>query len=164
MRTVLAILIALSVVAPARGAEQTVLGKRLVVKDPGAGAKRRIVLRALEKSSPNALVGDPTTGGATLTVRTRGANASGQRWTLPAAFWTGTAAAGFTYKDPNGTNGAVKRARLRRTRAGTVTVEAIVVGRLGPVTVLPPNAGTGGCASLAVQEAIRMPSRSSTAR
>jgi hypothetical protein len=56
----------------ANAADQTVLGKTLVVKDPGTSAKRKITVKATEPASDDTLVGDPTTGGATVTITTTG--------------------------------------------------------------------------------------------
>jgi hypothetical protein len=56
----------------AHAADQTVLGKTLVVKDPGTSAKRKITVKATEPASDDTLVGDPTTGGATVTITTTG--------------------------------------------------------------------------------------------
>lgn len=44
-------------------AAQTILGKRLLVKDPKPGldsTKRKIVAQGKEKASPDSIVGDPT--------------------------------------------------------------------------------------------------------
>ena len=56
----------------AHAADQTVLGKTLVVKDPGTSAKRKITVKATEPASDDTLVGAPTTGGATVTITTTG--------------------------------------------------------------------------------------------
>jgi hypothetical protein len=57
-------------------ADQTILGKRLLVKDPKPGldpTKRKIVAEGKEKASPDGIVGDPTLVGATATVFESGA-------------------------------------------------------------------------------------------
>ena len=83
----------------AHAADQTVRGNTLVVKDPGTSAKRKITVKAKETPSDDTLVGDPTTGGATVTITTNGATPSSQTFTLPAGvsaitqkpFWVGDA-------------------------------------------------------------------------
>jgi hypothetical protein len=68
----------------AHAADQTVLGSTLVVKDPGTPAKRKITVKAKETASDDTLVGDPTTGGATVTITATGGTPSSQTFTLPA--------------------------------------------------------------------------------
>ena len=63
-------------------------------------------------------------------------------------FWSGTATKGFTYKDPKGEQGAVKSVNLKRSSRGTFPVKVAVSGKGGPVSVLPPDPGTDGCAAL----------------
>lgn len=148
----------LSIVAPpAHAADQTVLGNRLVVKNPGAPTKRTIVAVAKEASSPNTIVGTPTTGGATLTIAVDGGTPSSQTFALPAGtsaatrkpFWSGDATRGFKYKDAKGENGPVKVAQLK-LKKGVFQITAVAQGKLGTISVLPPNAGTGGCVTLEI--------------
>ena len=102
-------------------ADQTILGSQLSVKDPGTPDKRKVVAKAKESSSPNTIVGDPTGGGATLTVTLDGGTPGSESYGLAAgispmtgkAFWTGDAVAGFKYKDPKGENGPVKSAQIK---------------------------------------------------
>ena len=46
-------------------------------------------------------------------------------------------------------NGPVKLALLNRTGSGKFKLKVVVLGKLGPVQVVPPNPGTG--ASVVVQ-------------
>jgi hypothetical protein len=149
---VLALLVGATV---AHAADQTILGKQLLVKDPGTATKRKVVGTAKENASPNTLVGDPTIDGATLTVRVDGATSSNQVFVLPQGttskgkpFWTGSATAGFKYKDPKGDNGPVKLAQIKKSRRGVFTIKFKALGKLGAVSVVPPDPGESGCVLL----------------
>jgi Lamin Tail Domain/Thrombospondin type 3 repeat len=141
----------------ARPADQTILGSQLSVKDPSTPDKRKVVAKAKEAGSPNTLVGDPTTSGATLTVTLDGANPGSETYNLPAgispmtgkAFWSGDLTRGFKYKDPKGENGAVKGAQLK-VKNGIFQLKASASGKIGPVTLLPPNPGSSGCVLLTI--------------
>jgi len=150
------ILVTLLLVATvAHAADQTILGTKFVVKDPGASEKRKVSSKAKEKASPNTLVGDPTVDGATLTVRAEGATPSQQTFALPQGtngkgkpFWTGSATAGFKYKDRKGENGPVAKAAIKKSKKGVFTISFKASGKLGPVSVVPPDPGDGGCVLL----------------
>jgi hypothetical protein len=63
---------------PARAADQLILGRILVVKDPAPDSspdptKRKIKVFGKELPSPNTIVGDPTATGASLRVIANGA-------------------------------------------------------------------------------------------
>jgi hypothetical protein len=149
-RLSLVILVTLCSVLPAYAAEQTVLGGSLLVQGGGAPAKRKIVVKAKETAADNTIVGNPVTSGATLTVSAGGATPTTQTFTLPAASWSGDAVKGFKYKDSKGTHGPVKAASVKRTSGAVFLIKAIVDGKLGAVSVVPPNTGTFGCAQLAI--------------
>ena len=136
----------------ASAADQTILGSQLLVKNPGAAEKRKVVGKAKESASPNTIVGEPTAAGATLTVRADGTTPSEQTFALPQGtdakgkpFWTGDAVKGFKYKDSAGANGAVKQAQIKKSAKGVFTLKFTATGKLGTVSVLPPNPGDGGC-------------------
>jgi hypothetical protein len=136
----------------ASAADQTILGSQLLVKNPSTPEKRTVVGKAKESASSNTIVGNPTDNGATLTVRAEGTTSSAQTFELQQGtnskgkpFWTGDALAGFKYKDPGGTNGAVKQAQLKKSGNGVFTIKFTASGKLGTVSVLPPNVGNGGC-------------------
>jgi len=135
--------------------DQTILGNLLLVKNPSTPEKRKITVKATEKNSPDTIAGDPTVNGANAAVLTSGANPGGQMYALPQGtdakgkpFWSGDAAKGFKYKDSAGVNGPVKSAQIKKSGGGTFTVKLLIDGKLGPVDVVPPNPGDGGCAAL----------------
>jgi hypothetical protein len=145
----------------ALAADQSILGKALSVKDPKPGVdatKRKVIASAKEESSPNTIVGDPTllspAGGGVLEVSVTGAVDLSQTFVLPQgtsssgqAFWAATST-GFTYQDPSGDQGAVRSVTIKRSAGGTVVLKAKVLGKNGPIDVLPPNDGTAGCVAL----------------
>lgn len=140
----------------AQAADQTVLGKQLLVKDPGTADKRKVILKAIEEASDNTLVGDPTVGGGSLRVALYGGTASTQVFPLPAGtnakgkpFWSGDATKGYTYKDSKGENGPVKLAKLK-LKNGTFQLKAVISGKNGAIAVVPPNDGSGACTALSV--------------
>src|SRR4029079_9353304 len=59
--------------------------------------------------------------------------------------WTGDASEGFKYKDADGTNGAVKQAQIKKSVKGVFTIKVKASGKIGTVSVVPPDAGDGGC-------------------
>ncbi len=140
----------------AHAADQTVLGKQLLVKDPSTPAKRKVILKASEDATDNTLVGDPTATGATLSIALYGGTTSSQLFTLPATlnakgkpFWSGDATKGYKYKDAKGENGPVKLAQFK-IKNGTFQLKAVISGKGGTVSVVPPNDGTAACTALSV--------------
>lgn len=134
---------------PSFAADQTLLGKSFVVKDPKAGfpEKRAIVASAKEKGSSNTIVGDPTIVGATLTVIADGADSSMQAFLLPQGanskgnpFWTEDSK-GFRYNDGKGEQGPVKTVILNKSSSGNFLFKAVLSGKNGPISVVPPNPG-----------------------
>jgi hypothetical protein len=160
-RILLALLLGATVV---HAADQTILGTEFVVKDPGSAVKRKLTSKAKEKASSNTLVGDPTVDGATLTVSAHGATSTEQTFALPQGtnakgkpFWTGSATAGFKYKDSKGENGAVAQAAIKKNKKGVFTIAFNASGKNGTasggpgpndVSVVPPNPGDSGCVLL----------------
>ncbi len=156
-RLLLAALLLLSSPPLAHAADQAVLGKMLLVKNSSTPDKRKIIIKALETGSGDTLVGDPVANGAALTVNGYGGTNSTQTFPMPAGtnmagkpFWKGDATKGFKYKDAAGENGPVKTAQIKKTASGIFQVKAIVDAKLGAVSVVPPNDGTGGCALLSI--------------
>src|SRR5262249_35287777 len=106
-RLLLASLLVLPALPAARAADQTVLGSQLVVKNPSTAEKRKITVKAKESDTDNTIVGDPVTGGATVTITANGANPTEETYALPAGtspstqkpFWSGDAVKGFKYRD-----------------------------------------------------------------
>jgi poly(3-hydroxybutyrate) depolymerase len=150
-------ILGLSGLPVARAADQLVLGSTLVVKDSGTAAKRKITVKAKETGTDDTLMGDPTTGGATVTISATGGTPSSQTFTLPVGvsamtqkpFWSGDASKGFKYRDAKGENGAVKSAQIK-LKGGTFQIKVSVDGKGGPVDVVPPNPGSAGCAFLSI--------------
>ena len=142
----------------AYAADQTILGNQLLVKNPSTPDKRKVVGKGKESASPNTIVGNPTVTGGVLVVNATGTSPTAQIFLLPPTisgitgkpFWSGDAVKGFKYKDSKGENGAVKVAQIKKSASGTFSVKTVVVGKLGPVNVLPPNVGTGGCVLLGI--------------
>jgi hypothetical protein len=138
--------------------DQTIQGKRLLVKDPKPGldsTKRKIVAEGKEKASPDSIVGDPTLVGATATVFESGATSISEAFVLPPTVdpatghspWAATRS-GFEYKDPKGANGPVKLAEIKKSSSGTFQIKLVVQAKNGNVTLTPPNPGTSGCLRL----------------
>src|SRR5215467_5889704 len=122
-RIALALILALIVAPAAHASDQTILGNQLAVKNPSTPDKRKLTVKAKESGSPDTIVGNPATAGATLTVTANGDHPSTQTFTLPTgtsgttgkAFWSGDAVKGFKYKDARGENGPVKVAQLKKS-------------------------------------------------
>lgn len=148
----------IAIAAVAFGAEQTIKGKGLTIKDASSGldpAKRKITGKAAEKSSPNVLTGDPVAGGATLEVQANGSNPTSQTFVLNQGisstgrpFWSAAGTTGFKYKDSRGDQGPVKSAQIKRSPGGNFTLKVSLTGRNGTINVVPPNPGTDGCLAL----------------
>jgi len=123
---------ALALAAPlcAHAADQLILGNQLQVKNPSTPEKRKVVAKAKEVGSADAIVGNPTSGGATLQIRANGDNPSSQTYTLPSGisgitgkpFWSGDAVKGYKYKDSKGENGPVKVAQIKKSGSGTFQI------------------------------------------
>ena len=138
---------------PARAADQTILGKLLLVKDPAPDAspdpaKRKIKVIAKELPSANTIMGDPTGAGATLRVVANGATNYDQTFPLPAAGWVGIPGEIFKYTD-TGAFGPVRKVILYN-RSSKFLIKAIVLGQYGLITIEAPNPGTDGAAVLAI--------------
>ena len=147
-RLLLAVLCLVPVASRALAADQTIRGRELVVKNRSTPDKRKVIVRAKESASDDTLVGDPRFNGAVLTVHANGDTPSTETFNLPAASWTGDAITGFRYKDATGANGAVRIVQIKKTPNGLFTLKAIILGSLGPISIVPPNLGTDGCAIL----------------
>ena len=155
-RLVLGALVVGLLAVSARGSEQTILGKSIAVKStPGDATRRQVKGSAKEKQSPNTLIGDPTVAGAVLTIDANGGTPSVQTFVLNQGtstagepFWSGDAVRGFTYRDPNGDQGAVQRATIRRSPSGSFVMKVALSGKNGPLAIVPPNPGTDACVAL----------------
>ena len=142
----------------ARATDQTILGQKIQVKDPSVPEKRKIVAAAKEKVSPDTLVGDPIANGAVLTITANGGTSTSESYPLPTGisplrakpFWTGDPVKGFKYTDSKGENGPAKKVQIKKTPSGVFLIKVTVDGKLGPVTVVPPNPGTDACLLLEI--------------
>ena len=145
---------------------QTILGAKFDLRNPIDPARRNLSVTALERpASLDTVEGDPTIAGATLRVVARGETAVyDQTFDLPAPGWTATFTlhdwpvyAGFRYSNRT-TGGPVKQIIIKRSGyaspegtpppedpgPGIFRMKVRVVGRFGPIDVLPPNPGTEG--------------------
>jgi hypothetical protein len=157
-------LVALAVLAAAPGlvgaADQTIRGKVLLVRNPAPAdaTRRKVVAVAVEPGSGDVIAGDPTlagsAGGAMLHLVVDGGGGSAQTFSLAQGmaasgkpFWRASAR-GFRYKDAQGEQGAVRSVRVEKSAAGTFRLKAIVIGRNGPLDVVPPTLGLSGALTL----------------
>jgi hypothetical protein len=148
----------LSLALPLQAADQAVLGKLLLVKNPSTPDKRKVVMKAMEPASGASIVGDPSVDGAALVIDAIGGSTNSETYDLPAGvsaatgkpFWQGDATKGFKYKDRAGENGPVKVAQIKKTGGGMFRVKAVISGKLGAVSLQPPDQGTRGCALLTI--------------
>ena len=106
-----------------------------VVKNPSGPASRKILYKV--RDFGHTVVGDPTIGGATFRIQLDNQD---QCFSLPAAGWSRLGDAGFKYKDPNAVYGAVRTARIKKS-GNLFKIKLLVLGRQGPVIILPPNPG-----------------------
>src|SRR5262245_14746134 len=140
--------------SPAHATDQLILGKSFVVKDPMPGidpSKRSVVALGKELSSPNTLVGNPLTNGASVEIVANGGTPTDQVVNLlPGAYngsngWKalGSPVIGYSYKDVTPT-GPVKTALIKKAANGIFILKVVMKGTNGATTVIPPNPGTDG--------------------
>lgn len=132
--------------SPVSAAQQTLAGKRFLIKNPDPGGdvtRRKIVYFAKELNSADTLVGDPTVSGAKLKVKLDGHE---QCFNMPNIGWSRRSIGAFKYKDKTGANGPVKSALIKRRDGGIVFINKVtVIATLGPgpqphITLVPPAA------------------------
>lgn len=134
----------------ADAADQTVLGRSIIVRNPSSPVKRKLKVVGTDKSSPNTIVGNPALSGATLRVLLEGANPTDATYPLPQGtdvtgkpFWTLLSSGdGYRYKDARGEQGAVKTLSIRASQTGQFTIKGSLHGKNGTLTNVPPNPGT----------------------
>jgi endonuclease/exonuclease/phosphatase family metal-dependent hydrolase len=149
----------------ALGADQTLLGKSLVVKSPPGTSPglRKIVAKAVDAATVS---GDPTvpvnSAGGMLEVFVDGAVPGRQTFTLPQGtardgnpFWRAADDAGFDYVDRYHEHGPVEKVRLRRAPNGTMRLGVKIRGAAATIAVAPPNPGTSGSVTLALVDGDR---------
>lgn len=167
VRVVLASL-ALAVPVLGLAADQTLLGKSLVVKSPPAGdaGVRKLVAKAAEPPGPATLSGDPTTpsgsSGAVLQIALEGATPSRETYVLGQGtaldgrpFWRTVGTTGFEYVDRFRQRGPVQKIRLRRAPNGGVRLAVKIRGAVDDVPLAPPNPGTAATLTLALGDGDR---------
>jgi hypothetical protein len=135
---------ALLVGAPAHAASQTILGKKLIIKDAGSPTTRKIVASAKEFSSPDTVVGDPVANGGSLRVVAYGGTPSDETFALPAAGWKAIGTTGFKFLGTLVPGQPVKKVIIKKAPSGVFLVKAIVKGTFGPINTVPPSPGTDG--------------------
>jgi len=151
----------------ALGADQTILGSKMQVKNPkpADASKRSVIASATEKNSPDTLVGDPTlagsAGGAVLGVIANGGTSTARAYLLPQGtsakgkpFWKATSN-GFKYSDPKGEQGPVQGVTISRSPKGNFVIKAKLLGKNGDLDVVPPNPGTDGFLALSINNGDR---------
>jgi hypothetical protein len=114
--------------------------KLLLVKNPSGPAFRRVTYQV--KDGPNGafLAGSPPNAGATFNLKVGGAT---QCFRLPASGWK-FSGGGYSYLDATGAHGPVRSVKVRRTGNGTFQSKVLVLGRLGTIDIVPPNASLPG--------------------
>src|SRR5262245_31178905 len=71
-------------------ADQTILGKSFLIKDPQPGidaTKRKIVVLGKEPNPDDSVVGNPTQVGATIEIIANGGTSGSQVFNMPQAGW-----------------------------------------------------------------------------
>lgn len=140
-------------------ADQTILGRQLVVRDPRSDdpSRRTVIAVAKDTAGTATLVGDPTAGGARLELIANGTQASAQVFPLPQGtaangkpFWTATGPSSYRYKDIDGEQGPVRLVRVSRGRNGTFRVTAKLTAGPWPFDIVPPDAGTDGFLTISI--------------
>jgi len=134
----------------ANAADQTVLGRSIIVRNPSTFEKRKLKVVASENASPNTIIGNPALAGATLRVLLQGANSTDATYPLPQGtdvtgkpFWSLLSSGdGYRYKDARGEQGAVKTLSIRASQTGQFTIKGSLHGKNGALPNVPPNPGT----------------------
>ena len=135
--------IALLALASGQGhAAQAILGKKILIKDPGTATGRKIVVKAKEgPGSTNTIVGDPTVSGATLRVIASGTTSSDQTFPLPDTGWSVLGTSGFKFINTTPGN-PVTKVIIKKSGSGVFLIKALIKGSLGTISVVPPNTGS----------------------
>ena len=173
----LAALLSMILAGWAHAADQMILGRSFLVKNPGSPDRRTVTAAARVVDSSATIVGDPTiagspggamlgspggailgsAGGAILHVIANGDHTTSQFFGLKQGkspstgkpFWRETSGAdGFKYKDPKGDQGPVKAVTIKKNTAGVFVMKVVIRSKGGPINVMPPNLGTDGFITL----------------
>jgi hypothetical protein len=141
-RTLLGVALVVGLLAaPARAADQHVVGKLVMVRNNLDPAKRLVKYLGKEIASSRTVQGSPLSGGATFEVVLQPELGSGsqQCFALPASGWSAISSIGYKYRDATGTNGPVKVASIKRTPSATFILKVVANGALGSIVVVPPT-------------------------
>jgi hypothetical protein len=124
---------------PARAADQTVLGKKLLIRNPTGDPFRQSMIGQGREGpgSPNTVVGDPTTGGALLRVFAHGGTDTDVTLAMPASGWSPIGSIGFKYSGRN--IGAIRTGTIKRTSDGGFQIKVTWKG-----FIIPPDPGNDG--------------------
>lgn len=153
------VLAAFVLASVAQAADQAILGRQIVVRNPKSTdpSRRTVVAAARDTAGTATLVGDPTAGGARLEIIANGTNPSAQLFPLPQGigadgkpFWTAIGPTAYRYKDIDGEQGPVRLVRMRRGRNGTFRISAKLEAGSWPFDILPPDAGTDGFLTISI--------------
>ncbi len=110
----------------------------LVVKNPSGLESRRVTYKAVSpRSQGNYIVGNPTSGGATLKIRLDSVT---QCFSMPAIGWSRYGPS-YRYLDQTGAYGPVKVAQWRQTSSGAIQNKVTILGKNGTIDVVPPGPG-----------------------
>jgi hypothetical protein len=135
----------------ARGSDHTILGKKLIVKNPAGREDRRVIV-GIGTNRPagfSELRGNPFADGATLTVIGNGGTSTAQVFTLAPSGWDGIQK-GMRYRGPT-TGDPVKLVILKHVPVSRFAqLKVILHGAVGTtdLEVLPPNPGDDGGVTL----------------
>lgn len=165
-RLALGLALAALLVPSAHADTQAILGLKMDVRNPSdASPTRRAILVFAQEAAPsdNLLVGDPTVDGATLRVVTRGdTTLYDETYDLPAAGWKVTLTRhdwpvfkSYVYSNAL-TGGPVRSLTIKSSGwhtpegqpppeepvPGQFRLKARLLGKDGPLGVVPPNPGT----------------------
>jgi hypothetical protein len=110
------------------------------VKNPNVPAARKLRYNAKAPGLFPPPFGNLPAFGALLTVQV---DAARQCFPMPPGnTWTSrSGGSAFTYRDPTGAYGPVKVASVRRGNHGLFQTKAVILGKLGALTLVPPNPG-----------------------
>jgi hypothetical protein len=132
-------------------AQHPILGRKVVLRNPGDEASRRGIFAGRDAGAEESgIVGDPSVNGATLRLIANGATSTDQVFVLPAAGWR-TMSNGFKFVH-SGLGVPVQSLRLRVASSGRASFRVDVRGNIGGLDLdgVPPNPGTDAVAVLEI--------------
>jgi len=128
---------------------RTVLGKKLLVKNPTSDESERAVVVFGQEAATDigpSVIGDPTVSGATLQVIASGGTDRARTYQLDAPGWRTAGSVGYRYAGPTADGDPVKKVLIKRTPGGKALLKVILSGSVGTrnLDVIPPNLGDAG--------------------